>query len=71
MLAARKLYPDKKIIPHYLQPYYPFLESDLQTDGTPRYSKTHTHTSIWHLAERGKVSRSEVWNPYKHNLEIL
>jgi hypothetical protein len=49
MLAARKLYPDKKIIPHYLQPYYPFLESDLQTDGTPRYSKTHTHK---HLASR-------------------
>jgi hypothetical protein len=33
--------------------------------------RRHTHTSIWHLAERGKVSRSEVWNPYKHNLEIL
>jgi len=69
MLTARKLYPDKKIIAHYLQPHYPFLESDLQAAGTAKYSEQHT--SIWDLAERGKVSRSEVWRAYKQNLKIL
>lgn len=69
ILTASKLYPDKKIVAHYLQPHYPFLDSETIADGTVRRSKQKT--SIWNLAEKGKVSRSEVWKAYSRNLEIL
>lgn len=73
-LNARKLFPEKKVIVHMMQPHYPFVESDLvfggQADGE-QVVEGHDKESVWHKAEKGEVSREEVWNAYRQNLEYV
>lgn len=73
-LNARKLFPDKKLIVHMMQPHYPFVESDFvfggQADGD-QLVDGHDKESVWHKAEKGEVSQEEAWDAYKKNLEYV
>lgn len=62
-----------------MQPHYPFIDhpqlnfadynfGDLGLD--PQNKKKDIH-SVWHALEAGIVSRSQVWEGYKHNLKIV
>jgi len=68
--TARKLYPDKKIVVHFMKPHHPFSGYDFsgfnhELDGTYL-------NSVWSHAERGNISWTEVWEAYKDNLvEIM
>lgn len=64
--TAKKLFPDKKLIVHFIQPHYPFIGAEKQ------FSKWgEDGESVWDLAERGEVEREEVWKAYKENLEYV
>ena len=54
-LKARKKYPDKRLIVHFIQPHAPFLD-------LPRVPKP------FHLAHEGKLSTAKLWKLYENNL---
>ncbi|UPM42899.1 hypothetical protein [Halocatena salina] len=62
-------YPNKRLIVHYMQPHYPFIESPEinvgnRLDGTDK-------TDIWGQLRNGdtNVSPSEIWEAYRDNLD--
>jgi hypothetical protein len=70
--TAKKLFPDKKVIAHFMQPHYPFVNSDIGGGGiNPELDNDTTEYSAWQLAERGKYERDEVWSAYRENLEYI
>lgn len=68
--TAAKLFPDKKLIIHFMQPHYPFLESNMEESGIRMVDGKDGRT-IWDRAENGEVEDAEVWRAYKKNLEIV
>lgn len=62
-LNAAEEYPDKRIIAHYFQPHAPYIGSP---DGTEKENPEMIHPGK-PLSE-GKVTRDEVWKPYRENL---
>ena len=70
--TARKLFPDKKIIIHFMQPHYPFVNSELEKGGIrPDLDHEKEDFSIWQKAEMGDYSKEELWKTYKENLEFI
>jgi hypothetical protein len=70
-LTAKKLFPDKKLIVHFMQPHIPFVGSELaQRKGFGIKGKDGGN-DIWRKAEREDVSRKEIWSAYKANLELV
>lgn len=79
-LQAYEKYPNKRIISHFMQPHYPFI-GDLAeklgdhagyeltyreiTDG----QRKRDNPTVWTLLEEDKVTRGDVWDAYKENLE--
>lgn len=61
--TARKLFPEKKIIVHFMQPHHPFVKSDKEY--------RDKDDMVWNLAGKGEVDREVVWNDYKENLEFV
>lgn len=67
--AAR--YPDKRLLVHYLQPHYPFIDS-----GTT-FDKGHVEGGdedvFWLRLTAGRldVSPTEIWNAYARNFDIV
>lgn len=59
-ITAEKLFPNKRKIIHFMQPHRPFLGSELEERG-----------EIYKLAELGKISRKDIIEAYKQNIEIL
>ncbi len=57
--TARKLFPDKKIIGHFMQPHGPFI--GFEGDNTPDR----------HEAEKGNEDSARVWKGYRQNLEYV
>ncbi|MBC5792921.1 MAG: hypothetical protein H8Z69_02660 [Nanohaloarchaea archaeon] len=60
---AKKLFPDKKLIIHFMQPHHPFVNFDIGDDTV--------ESNPWSLAERGKLSEEKVWKMYRDNLEFV
>ncbi len=70
--TAKKLFPDKKIVVHFMQPHYPFVNSKFTDEGIrPDLDHEKEGFSIWELAETGKYDREEIWEAYKENLELV
>ncbi len=68
--TAKKLFPDKRLIIHFIQPHYPFLDFEYG-DG---FSDSEgwlgdSSLSVWDLAERGELEKEKVWQGYRRNLE--
>lgn len=61
--TAKKLFPDKKLIVHFMQPHHPFVESDEDYRDRDDF--------VWNLAERDEVPRDLVWRDYRRNLEFV
>ena len=70
--TAKKLFPDKKIIVHFMQPHYPFVNSKFTDEGIrPDLDHEKEGLSLWELAETGKYDREELWEAYKENLGLV
>ena len=68
--AHRHLNPDR-LVAHYMQPHYPFVPNPMD-EGLPLEEfGSGDHEDIWDKLRRGKVSREEVWENYRANLEYV
>lgn len=71
-LTAEKLFPEKRKIIHFMQPHYPFVNSDLADTGiNPDLDRGEKDFSLWQLAEMGEYEKNELWKPYRENLELV
>lgn len=74
---ARKMFPDKKIIVHFMQPHVPFLTSELEQSGNHSVSNQASKGDKKQLeseikrAEKGKIDNKEVREHYRENLEFI
>jgi hypothetical protein len=76
-IKAHKEFPNKRVVVHYQQPHYPFLQDpDLHftefagtnqwdVDADPRAA------DVWEALRAGIVNKNEVWDGYKRNLEYV
>lgn len=63
--------PEKLII-HYMQPHYPFLNYPALKSSVSRQSGSDVETiNIWHQLRRGNVSRDIVYSAYLDNLDVV
>lgn len=75
-IDAYERFPDKRLVVHYMQPHYPFVPSDSQSD------KEHLNSieggeddvvgeNVWNQKFLGELSitRKELWSMYVENLE--
>jgi hypothetical protein len=67
--TARKLFPNKKIILHFMQPHHPFIESDIE--GETAMVGENEANKIWPRLERGEIPRKKVQKAYRENLEYI
>ena len=69
-------YPDKRLIVHYMQPHYPFVDHDFdiqywnQTQGMD-FGSDDRARDIWGAVGRGIVDEEEVWRGYEDNLRYV
>ncbi|MEF8802289.1 MAG: hypothetical protein V5A56_14870 [Halolamina sp.] len=75
-LEAREQYPGKRLIVHYLQPHYPFLEDPHlryaefnQTGEVEVENAKQGATDVWEAVGLGYESAAEVWDAYGRNLQ--
>jgi hypothetical protein len=70
-LGANKEYPNKRIIAHFMQPHYPFVNSGFDDD--KGHLTGDKKSNIWLKLAKGEssLSRSEVWAAYISNLELV
>lgn len=77
-IEAHQANPDKRLVVHYLQPHYPFVEDpDLRFtrfDGTDEFEVGDTRTGasdVWEAVGLGLVEPEEAWAGYRRNLEYV
>ncbi|KAB1191272.1 MULTISPECIES: LTA synthase family protein [Haloferax] len=70
-IEASEQYPDKRLIVHYLQPHYPFINAPELNPRNP-YEDVHSKADIWgELMEKKRtVAPETVWEAYSDNLRI-
>lgn len=61
-LTAKKLFPQKKLVIHFMPPHYPFVTEIIDTD---------EQIDPWNLAENGKVAPEKVISAYEDNIEYI
>jgi hypothetical protein len=73
--TAKKLFPDKRIVVHFMQPHYPFVGSNLVSDAgiSQQVDKKYENVEdqAWVMTETGKVSKDKIWKAYRENLEYI
>lgn len=67
---ALEQYPDKRLVVHYLQPHYPFIDSGLDADKARLRSGNQDEADIWGKLMTGTLSLppETVWGAYRRNL---
>lgn len=77
-LIAKKMYPRKRLIVHFMQPHHPFVtHPDIKSSIMKLKSfaegkrKDFGDLGPWELARRGKVSIQKVWQAYLDNLSFV
>ena len=80
---ANTMFPNKRLIIHFLQPHYPFIgkvsrvkigeHEGLKSRNFFRdnMEKDHRTQEIWNMLRIGKVSKNDVWEAYNENLRIV
>lgn len=70
-ITAEKLFPDKRKIIHFMQPHYPFLDSDVEDTSFEDALADQDYTDIWEKTERGLANQDEVLKAYRKNHAIM
>jgi hypothetical protein len=68
-ITARKLFPEKKIISHFMQPHHPFIQNPVGEGFSKKLDNEELEVEVWRLGEKGEISQEELWKRYKGNLE--
>ncbi|MFB6143838.1 MAG: hypothetical protein ABEJ98_00865 [Candidatus Nanohaloarchaea archaeon] len=69
--TAKKLFPDKKLIVHFMQPHTPYVKSDIPQSPNNEIGGDSGIESELRRAEKGEISRKYVVRDYKENLEFV
>ena len=66
-------YPNKRLLIHYMQPHYPFIESDFSFDEGHIGHDSPDELTTWMQIITGHVDieRDEIWDAYKNNLKLV
>lgn len=75
---AADTFPNKRLIVHFMQPHYPFVNApELSFDGwdpdrmqTREYKDSDGPTNVWQALELGIVDKETVWDAYADNLRL-
>ncbi|QKG91342.1 hypothetical protein HPS36_00240 [Halorubrum salinarum] len=77
-IQVHKDNPDKRLIVHYLQPHYPFVEDPelrfTKFEGTDELEVTNVRSGaadVWEAVGLGLVDPNEAWAGYRRNLEYV
>lgn len=77
-INVHERYPEKRVIVHYMQPHYPFLQrpdlnyADYKFEDVGMERKNpeaDDFANVWSALEAGVVDIGNVWEGYKQNLE--
>lgn len=68
-LRAAEEYPNKRLVIHYMQPHYPFIESE--TDFDKDHLAGSRRENVWNQLFLGTldIKRQDIWDIYEANLE--
>lgn len=74
--SAKKLFPDKRLLIHFMQPHIPFINSEIPQkanymDEVDKDVEEQNFLNELEKAQIGRVSREKVLEDYRDNLEIL
>lgn len=69
-LEIENKYPDKRLVIHYMQPHFPFINSKIDQGSYKGELGGRELPSIWERLHAGEVSEEDVRNDYRRNLEI-
>jgi hypothetical protein len=70
--SARKLFPEKKLVVHFLQPHYPFIgDKELISSGIRVKSESFNQKNVWEAVESGDLDKKKVLEAYKSNLKYV
>lgn len=66
--TCAKKYPQKRIISHFVQPHFPFIDSEI---GQGKFEHGNAELNIWEELMNGDVelSRESIWKAYNRNLQ--
>jgi hypothetical protein len=68
-VLAEKLFPEKRKIIHFMQPHYPFINSEFNDRGYNNAGEDAEQGSVWWDAMRGDAKHEDVVEAYKRNLK--
>lgn len=68
---AAERYPDKRLLVHYMQPHYPFIDSQTEFDKHALVDANRDSENVWNQLIRKKldVSADVIWRLYAGNLD--
>ncbi len=69
-LELAEEYPDKKLIVHYMQPHFPFIDSEIEQGSYKGERGGRELPSVWERMYAGELDKEEVRIDYEHNLEV-
>ena len=69
---AAEQYPDKRLVIHYIQPHYPFINSETKFDKN-HLENPDDEEVFWYRIMEGEldVPKEVIWKAYQENLEIV
>lgn len=70
-LTAQKLFPDKKLIIHFMPPHYPFIRKSVSEGISPNLDKDYRNSSPWKLAEKNQLNHEIVEEGYRDNMNLI
>lgn len=70
--TAAEKYDDKRLVVHYMQPHYPFLDAGTTFD-KGQLENPDNDAAFWRRIMTGKLSvnTDRLWALYEHNLEVV
>lgn len=69
--TAEKLFSDKKKIIHFMQPHYPFIESEIEEPGIHGIITGENLRQVWERAENHTIEHKKVTDGYIHNHGVV
>jgi hypothetical protein len=69
-LEIAEKYPDKRLIVHFMQPHFPFIDSEIEQGSFRGSDQGRKLPSVWEKMYAGEVDKDIVKQDYEHNLEL-
>lgn len=74
--AARKIldkHPEKRHVIHFIQPHYPFIDSNIDDDFRTVTRDDNNQMDIWEalFSNKAQIDPNKIWNSYQNNLQLV